>query len=130
MADKTKKTNAMTAGMLPVLREGELEEIRRKYKERIPIVVTKSATSDRNTPELKRHKFLVPNHFTFGELIHTVRKWLAVTPEKAIFLFITPPEKKNEFMPSPSSLLAELHDTYAHRNGVLYVVYAAENTFG
>lgn len=115
---------------LPSMREGELEQIRKKYPERIPIVVTKSATSDKSTPELKRHKFLVPHHFTFGELMHTVRKWLAVTPEKAIFLFIMPPEKKNEFLPSPSSLLAELHDTYRHRNGVLYVVYASENTFG
>jgi len=116
--------------LVPKMREGELEQIRKKYPERIPIVVTRSAQSDKSTPELKRHKFLVPNHFTFGELIHTVRKWLSVTPEKSIFLFVTPPEKKNEFMPSPSSLLAELHETYKHRNGVMYVVYAAENTFG
>lgn len=115
---------------LPRMREGELEQIRKKYPERIPIVVTKSAQSDRSTPELKRHKFLVPNYFTFGELIHTVRKWLAVTPEKSIFLFIVPVDKKTEFMPSPSMLLVELHDTHRHRNGVLYVVYAAENTFG
>lgn len=115
---------------LPRMREGELEQIRKKYPERIPIVVTKSAQSDKSTPELKRHKFLVPNHFTFGELIHTVRKWLEVTPEKSIFLFVVPIDKKNEFMPSPATLLTELHDTYRHRNGVLYVVYAAENTFG
>jgi GABA(A) receptor-associated protein len=118
------------ASKLPTLREGELETLRKKYPERVPIVVTRSAHSDKNTPELKRHKFLVPNHFTFGDFIHTVRKWLTLTPEKGIFLFVTPPEKKNEFMPSPSSLLAEIYGGYRHRNGVLYVVYALENTFG
>ena len=115
---------------LPRIREGELERIRKTYPERIPIVVTKSVHSDKSTPELTRHKFLVPNHFTFGELIHTVRKWLTVTPEKSIFLFVVPVDKKGDFMPSPATLLTELYDTYRHRNGVLYVVYAAENTFG
>jgi len=119
-----------STSVIPKMREGELEQIRKKYPERIPVVVTRSAQSDKSTPELKRHKFLVPNHFTFGELIHTVRKWLSLTPEKGIYLFVTPIEKKNEFMPSPSSLLAELHENNKHRNGVLYIVYAAENTFG
>lgn len=115
---------------VPVLREGELTHIRKKYPERVPIVVTRSAESDKSTPDLKRHKFLVPNHFTFGDLIYTVRKWLTLPPEKAIFLFVMPSEKKNEFIPSPSSLLAELHENNCHRNGVLYVVYTLESTFG
>ena len=119
----------MTSKM-PTLREGELAQIRRKYPDRVPIMVTRSVQSDKSTPDLKRHKFLVPNHFTFGDLIHSVRKWLTLTPEKAVFLFVTPPEKKNEFIPSPSSLLAELRETHGHRNGVLYVVYTMESTFG
>jgi GABA(A) receptor-associated protein len=115
---------------LPTIREGELDRIRNKYPDRIPVVVTRSAESDKNTPDLKRHKFLVPVHFTFGDLIHTVRKWLSLAPEQGIFLFLTSPEKKNEIIPSPSSLLVELHETYHHRNGVLYFVYTLENTFG
>lgn len=115
---------------MPSLREGELEQIRKKYPERIPVVVTRSATCDKSTPDVKKHKFLVPNHFVFGDLIHTVRKWLTMPPERALFLFVNPPEKKNEFVPSPSSLLAEIHQNYHHRNGVLYVVYTLESTFG
>jgi GABA(A) receptor-associated protein len=115
---------------LPTLREGDLETIRKKYPERIPIFVTRSAQSDKSTPDLKRHKFLIPSHFTFGDVIYTIRKWLTLPPEKALFLFIVPPEKKNEFTPSPSSLLAELYEANHHRNGVLYVVYTLENTFG
>jgi GABA(A) receptor-associated protein len=115
---------------LPTLREGELEQIRKKHPERIPVVVTRSAQCDKQTPDLKRHKFLVPNQFVFGDLIHTVRKWLTIAPEQSLFLFVTPPEKKNEFIPAPSSLLTEIHDTFRHRNGVLYVVYTLENTFG
>jgi len=115
---------------LPTLREGELEQIRKKHPDRIPVLVSRSVHSDKATPDLKRHKFLVPNHFVFGELIHTVRKWLTIAPEQSLFLFVMPPEKKNEFIPAPSSLLTEIHDTYRHRNGVLYVVYTLESTFG
>ena len=118
------------ASKTPSLREGELETLRKKYPERLPIFVTRSPQSDKSVPDLKRHKFLVPNHFTFGALIHTVRKWLTLPPEKGMFLFVTPPEKKNEFMPSPSSLLTEIYETNHHRNGVLYVMYSMENTFG
>jgi hypothetical protein len=118
------------ASNIPKLREGELETLRKKYPDRLPIFVTRSPQSDKSVPDLKRRKFLVPNHFTFGALIHTVRKWLTLPPEKGMFLFVTPPEKKNEFMPSPSSLLTEIYETNHHRNGVLYVVYALENTFG
>ena len=115
---------------IPVVREGELEQIRKKHPERIPVVVTRSAQCDKGTPDVKKHKFLVPNHFTFGDLIYTVRKWMALPPERALFLFVNPPEKKNEFIPSPSSLLTEIHEAHRHRNGVLYVVYTLENTFG
>lgn len=115
---------------LPILREGELEQIRKKHPERIPVVVTRSVHCDKKTPDLKRHKFLVPNHFVFGDLIHTIRKWLTITPEQSLFLFVTPPEEKNEFIPSPSSLLMEIHEKYKHRSGVLYVMYTLENTFG
>jgi GABA(A) receptor-associated protein len=87
------------------LREPELQNIRKKYPDRIPIIVTRSSTSDKNTPDLNHHKFLVPNHFTFGDFIHTMRKRLSLTPEKAIFIFVTSPEKKNEVIPSPSSFV-------------------------
>lgn len=115
---------------LPIMREGELEQIRKKHPDRIPVVVTRSVHCDKNTPDVKRHKFLVMNHFTFADLIYTVRKWLTMQPERALFLFVTPPEKKNEFIPSPSSLLTEIHENYRHRNGVLYVAYTLENAFG
>jgi GABA(A) receptor-associated protein len=120
----------MSGTPLPKLKEGELEQLRKKYPDRIPILVTRSAQSDKSTPDLKKHKFLVPNSFVFSDLIYTIRKWLTLSPEKGLYLFIMPPEKKNEFIPSPSSLLAELHESNKHRNGVLYVVYALENTFG
>ena len=120
----------MSGNTIPKLKEGELEQIRKKYPDRIPIMVTRSLQSDKSTPDLKKHKFLVPNSFLFSDLLFTIRKWLTLPPEKAIYLFVMPPEKKNEFIPSPSSLLIELHETNKHRNGVLYVVYALENTFG
>jgi len=118
------------APSMPKLREGEIEQLRKRYPDRIPVMVTRSPHSDKSTPEIKKHKFLVPNSFAFSDLQFTIRKWLVLPPEKAMYLFVMPPEKKNEFIPAPSSLLAEIHETNKHRNGVLYIVFALENTFG
>ncbi len=115
---------------IPKVKEEEIAKLRRSYPDRIPILVTRCPQADKSTPDLKKHKFLVPNSFVFTDLIYTIRKWLMLPPEKGMYLFVTPPEKKNEFIPAPSSLLAELHENHKHRNGVLYIVYALENTFG
>jgi GABA(A) receptor-associated protein len=116
--------------MSAVIKEGEIERMRRKYPDRIPVVITRSALSDKSVPDIKRHKFLVPSHLTFAELLMVVRKWLTLPPEKGLYVYVIPVDKTKEILPSPSSFLTELYDAHRHRNGVLYVTYALENTFG
>jgi GABA(A) receptor-associated protein len=115
---------------VPKIRPDELERVQTKFPDRLPVVVTRSVLNDKNVPELKKRKFLVPNTFVYADLIYSIRKWLRLPPEKAIFLFVIPPEKKNEFLPSPSSLLLDIHLANRHSNGVLYVSYSGESTFG
>jgi GABA(A) receptor-associated protein len=114
---------------MPKIRVGEVERLRAKYPERLPVMVTRSPHSPMDTPEIKKHKFLVPNDFMFADLLTTIRKWLALPPEKALFLFVVSRDK-SEWIPSPSTVLVDLHEAHRARNGVLYTMYALENTFG
>jgi GABA(A) receptor-associated protein len=106
------------------LRPGELDKIRQKYPDRIPIFITKSKDTRDRLPDIVRRKFLVPSHFSFGDFIYTIRKWLKLSPEKTVFLFI------NNIIPSPHSSLSEIYITNKSSDDILYVTYATENAFG
>lgn len=108
----------------PKLKPGELDKIRTKYPDRIPIFITKVRKRNDLLPDISRKKFLVPSSFTYAELIYTIRKWLKLPPEHAIFVFI------QNTIPSSSELLIDLYDKYKSPDQVLRVEYTSENTFG
>ena len=108
----------------PKLKLGELDRVRTKYPDRIPIFITKVAKKNDTLPDISRHKFLVPATFTYAELIYTIRKWLKLPPQHAIFVFI-----KNT-IPSSSEFIIDLYDKYKSPDHVLRVEYTSENTFG
>ena len=56
--------------------------------------------------------------------MYIIRKKINITPEKAIFLNI------NNIMPSSNMLISEAYELYKEKNGMLYVTYSTENTFG
>lgn len=104
------------------LREGELERIQKNYPDKIPIFITKSSKD--SLPDIRKHKFLVPSHFTMAEFQLTIRKWLVLTPEQAIFIFI------GNSLPMSGRTVGELYNDHKGPDGVLRVSYASENTFG
>jgi GABA(A) receptor-associated protein len=106
------------------LRAGELEKLQKHHPDKIPIFITKAPNARGTLPDIRKHKFLVPSHFTFGEVVLTIRKWILIGPEEAIFIFI-----KN-ILPSPSMTVGELYQNHKDPDGVLRVVYTSENTFG
>lgn len=107
------------------LKPGELDKVRENYPDRIPIYITKCENKKDNLPDIRRHKFLVPSHFTFGEIIYMVRKWIKITPEQGIFLFVN----KNT-IPAPNTLLSQIYEVYKNKENILHIQYTTENTFG
>jgi GABA(A) receptor-associated protein len=106
------------------LREGELDRIHRNHPDKIPIFISKSVHAKDGIPEIRKKKFLVPSQFTIGEFVATIRRWLLLTPEQAIFIFI------NNTLPCTSDLIGDVYQTYKSPDGVLRITYASENTFG
>jgi GABA(A) receptor-associated protein len=107
-----------------ILREGELERLTKNHPDKIPLFITKAKGADKLLPDIKRHKFLVPAQFTYGDVICTIRKWVTVEPHKGIFVFI------QNTIPSQSTLMSELYAAHKGPDGVLRLEYTSENTFG
>ena len=106
------------------LREGELERIRSRHPDKVPIFITKSTYAKDSLPEMRKRKFLVPIQYTMGELLLVIRKWLLLKPDQAIFIFI------GEELPMVGSTIGELYARHKGNDGVIRLTYASENTFG
>ena len=107
-----------------LLRNGELERLTANHPDKIPVFITKSPDCKDSIPDIRRHKFLVPAQFTMGEFVMTIRRWLILTPEQAIFIFI------GNTLPMTGSTMGELHAIHKSSDGVLRLLYASEHTFG
>jgi GABA(A) receptor-associated protein len=79
---------------------------------------------NKNTPELDKHKYLVPGDIHVGEFVNIIRKRIKVDSQKAIFLLV------NNILPPTASLISSVYNEHKDEDGFLYIVYTLENTFG
>lgn len=100
----------------------EVERIREKHPDRIPVLVKRGRSSD--LPMVDKSKYLVPIDFTMGQFIFTIRKRIKLQPEKALFMFV------NNTIPATSEMMSTIYDKYKSEDGFLRIEYTSENTFG
>lgn len=103
-------------------RRNEAERIRKKYPERIPVIVELAKKSD--LPPLDKCKYLVPEDVTVGQFIFIIRKRMKLSPEKAIFVFV------NNTLPPTSFTLSQVYAEHKDECGFLFLTYSSESTFG
>ncbi len=90
---------------------------------RIPIFLTKGHNTH-NIPNLPRHKYLVNDNISLGELIWNIRCQLNLSPEKVLFIFV------NNTLPNTTTLLSDLYSIHKSQDGALRMTYTSEHTFG
>jgi GABA(A) receptor-associated protein len=103
-------------------RLAETERVKRKYPERIPVLVERVKGS--KLPDIAKRKFLVPMDLTVGQFQYAVRREIAMKPEQAMFIFV------NNVLPPTAALMSTMYQEYKNEDGYLYVTYDGENTFG
>jgi len=101
----------------------ESENIKKKYPNRIPVIVEKF-NKCKNIEEIDKNKYLVPDDLTLGQFIFVIRKRLKLSPDKAIFLFVN-----NKMIPS-YTLMEKVYENEKDDDNFLYMCYSGENTFG
>ncbi len=102
----------------------EADRIMRKYPDRIPVLVTRNQNST-NTPDIDKHKYLVPVDLTMGQLLFVIRRRLKLNAEKGLFLFVDSAVVCNSEL--VSTVYYRSHDP---EDGFLHAVYSCENVFG
>ena len=100
-----------------------INELMMKYPDRVPIIVTRKKTP--TTPEIDKHKYLVPMDITVGQFLFVIRKRMLLSPDRALFLFIDGDLVNNS---EHVGIVYERHKYKKDR--CLHVVYSCENTFG
>ena len=103
-------------------RKEDSKKILEKYKDRIPVIVTKHKTC--KIKNIDKNKYLVPNDMTVGQFIYVVRKRLKLQPNMALFFYT------NNKLATTSALLSQVYNDEKNEDGFLYMVYQDENTFG
>ena len=105
-------------------RKKESERLKKKYPDRIPVIVYPDKRAGNRTPQIDKHKYLVPNDLFISEFLCIIRQRLHMKSEEALFFFI------NETIPSPETSLLSVYKEHASPDGFLYMIYTVENTFG
>jgi GABA(A) receptor-associated protein len=103
-------------------RMSESLRIRKKYPDRVPIIIEQSYLSEIDPIEKK--KYLVPCDLTIGKFLFFIRDRLKIQQEHALFLFI------NNTLPANSCLMSEIYKEYKDVDGFVYGYVSGESTFG
>jgi GABA(A) receptor-associated protein len=115
-------------------RRAESKNVKKKYPDRIPLIVSKDPDSDLSN--IDKEKYLVPSDFTVAQLLTIIRQRTTIGPEKSINLFVIDYNNTQILAPTSStigSLYTQYVDTFINDkkyDGYLYIVYTGENVFG
>lgn len=117
------KKNSFKSSVPKAERIEQLQRLRTKYPDRIPVICEKQDASD--IPDIDKNKFLVPSDLTVGQFQYVVRKRIKLSPDKALFLFC------NNAIMTTSELISTAYESSKDpEDGYLYIVYSGESTFG
>lgn len=103
-------------------RKTEGEKIRRKYPDRVPVIVEKAPKT--RIADLDKKKYLVPSDLTVGQFYFLIRKRIHLRPEDALFFFV------NNSIPPTSATMGTLYNDHHEEDFFLYVAYSDENVYG
>ena len=97
------------------------ESIRKRYPQRVPIICEPAT----DKLKIEKIKFLAPENFKMGHFIFTIKKRIKnLNSAEAIYVFI------GEKIAPTSLTLHEIYEQYRDDDGLLYLTFDKENTFG
>uniref|UniRef100_A0A3Q3X363 Uncharacterized protein n=1 Tax=Mola mola TaxID=94237 RepID=A0A3Q3X363_MOLML len=82
-------------------RRSEGEKIRKKYPDRVPVIVEKAPKA--RIGDLDKKKYLVPSDLTVGQFYFLIRKRIHLRAEDALFFFV------NNVIPPTSATMGLLY---------------------
>jgi len=103
-------------------RRAEGEKIRKKYPDRVPVIVEKAPKS--RIGSLDKKKYLVPSELSVGQFYFLIRKRIQLRAEDALFFFV------NNAIPPTSATMGSLYQEHHEEDFFLYIACSDENVYG
>merc|ERR1711963_1230661 len=103
-------------------RRAEGEKIRRKYPDRVPVIVEKAPKA--RIGDLDKKKYLVPSDLPVGQFYFLIRKRISLRPEDALFFFV------NNVIPPTSATMGSLYQEHHEEDFFLYIACSDESVYG
>jgi len=100
----------------------ESTKIIEKYPDKIPVIVEKYSKS--SIKNIDKNKYLVSGDMTMSQFIYIIRKRIKLKSSEALFFFV------NNVLCNNSQCMIEIYNLYKDKDGLLYIEYSSENTFG
>tara|TARA_Y100000401_G_scaffold111185_1_gene109183 strand:- start:2 stop:331 length:330 start_codon:yes stop_codon:yes gene_type:complete len=97
-------------------------KMREKYPDRCCIIVKKMEGAD--IPDIDRNKYLVPQTLSMGQFVYVIRKRINLPSDKALFIYV------GNILPSTSDTVGNVYNRHVSNDGLLYITYSGETTFG
>uniref|UniRef100_A0A4W4FS77 GABA(A) receptor-associated protein b n=1 Tax=Electrophorus electricus TaxID=8005 RepID=A0A4W4FS77_ELEEL len=94
-------------------RRSEGEKIRKKYPDRVPVIVEKAPKA--RIGDLDKKKYLVPSDLTVGQFYFLIRKRIHLRAEDALFFFV------NNVIPPTSATMGLLYQEHHEEDFFLYI---------
>ena len=91
------------------------------HQDKIPVLIDRGS---KETPKIKKNKFLISKDRTLGEVSFILRKYISIDKSQAIFLFI------NNKIFSGNKLMNDIYEKELSDDLYLRIVYTVENCFG
>jgi GABA(A) receptor-associated protein len=101
----------------------ESNRIRKKYPDRVPVIIDKGSHT---TPDIDRHKYLVPKDLTMMEFCSLIRGKIKLDKGQGLYLFVG----DSQVLPKMSETMGSIDLRHKDHSGYLPIVYTLENTFG
>ena len=89
--------------------------LKSKYIDKTPVIV--------DSDDIEKQKLLVPDNFTFGQLLFFLRKKMKINASEAAYIYVR--KNKSFFLPISHEFVSK----YEH-NDYVHVCVKKENTFG
>jgi hypothetical protein len=101
-------------------RKTEADNIRRRYPDRVPLLVS----SEDTTLKLTRKKFLIPEALTYGQCVFVVKKHCDIAPTEAVMMMVL------DTLPQATRTMGDIYERYKDSDGFLTGLLIKERTFG
>lgn len=107
-------------------RTAETANVRLRHPGKFPIIVERSLRAVAGTPTLVKCKYIVPGDITIAQFLMILRKNLKMDSSQGLFMFVG----DLRLLPRANASVSEVYSEHASGDGLLYMEYTLESTFG